>query len=171
MQNLLQHLSLSLSRITPATPSFKTLPIADSGCQVQCFTARKELPVNKSSQSNAFYTAEWEEAAITYGLVVVHYEGSGVAGAEAYFLLDAFLQKIQRAFSIACATGSLCEEAGAANSGTISLTDYWQDSEGTDWKAKGWTNGSSLALLYLKNIGAADSRVHDVFLDSFRFAA
>lgn len=169
MQNLLQQLSASLARIAPAQPVLKTLPIADSGCWLQCLTTRKFLPVSKSLHSNSFFSGEWEEGEITYGVVVVHYTGCGVAGAEAYLLLDSFLQKIQKAFNIVCGTGALCENEAVLNKGAISLTDYWQDAERLDWKIKGWTNGSSLALVYIKNISAADSRLHDHFLNSFRF--
>ncbi len=48
-------------------------------------------------------------------------------------------------------------------------TDYCQDAQGRDWKLRGYTNGSTLAVLYAKNIGVAPVHEHDAFLNGFAF--
>jgi hypothetical protein len=56
-----------------------------------------------------------------------------------------------------------------ANGYVRSYSDYWQDADGIDWKAKGWTNGQTLAVLYVKNINEVPVERQDFFLDSFEF--
>ena len=46
---------------------------------------------------------------------------------------------------------------------------YWQDCSKKDWKVKGYTDGKTLAVLYVKNIGHVDVKKQDLFLDSFHF--
>jgi hypothetical protein len=57
------------------------------------------------------------------------------------------------------------------NNSLLTITDYWQDKAGIDWKVKGYTNGKVLSLLYVKNISNATVRAHDTYLDGFRFSA
>jgi hypothetical protein len=50
------------------------------------------------------------------------------------------------------------------------LTDYWQDSQGVDYKVKGYTNGRVLAILFVRNISQLDVSLQDQYLDSFHCA-
>ncbi len=55
--------------------------------------------------------------------------------------------------------------------GHVSISDYWQDKEGIDWRIKGFTNGKIVSVLYVKNITAASVSDLDKFLNSFRFSS
>jgi len=54
---------------------------------------------------------------------------------------------------------------------SVTLTDYWQDSDQQDWKIKAYTNGKAIAILYVKNIGHVEVKKQDLFLDGFLFRA
>ena len=52
----------------------------------------------------------------------------------------------------------------------IRLVDYWQDEDSVDWKVKGYTDGHTIAVLYVKNINEISVEKQDEFLDSFSIA-
>jgi hypothetical protein len=49
------------------------------------------------------------------------------------------------------------------------VVDYWQDADRRDWKVKGWTDGASLAVLYIKNIGSVPVLQEEKFLNGRLF--
>lgn len=85
-------------------------------------------------------------------------------------MLTAYLDKLRGPFYILHNTG-IQDDADWNSESSITLIDYWQDGHKRDWKVKGYTNGKVLAVLYVKNIGNADVRKQDHFLDCFHFNA
>ena len=51
------------------------------------------------------------------------------------------------------------------------MEDYWQDGDQQDWKVKGYADGKTMAILYVKNIGRVEVKKQDLFLDGFHFKA
>lgn len=168
MQNLLLLLAASLNKVNHLSPlSQKTFPIGNSGYSVNCITRRDQLPINQAVQSKSFFAGEWDEGALTYGLVLLQYPAMGVVPSDAALLLSSFTQRLQKAFGIAHTAQA--EEWQSGDATEYSFIDYWQDGDGTDWKARGCSNGQTLALLFVKNIGAGCTVAQDYFLESFSF--
>jgi hypothetical protein len=84
---------------------------------------------------------------------------------QAELILVQYINRVRRPFGIAYNISMNIEKAN----GIVTLSDYWQDEEGTDWKIKGYTNGKIIALLYVRNISNAPVKEHDDFLNGFRF--
>jgi hypothetical protein len=89
---------------------------------------------------------------------------------EAEEMLRSYVDKLRGPLYILHNTG-MQEEADWNSENSITIVDYWQDCRKKDWKVKGYTNGKILAVLYVKNIGNADVKKQDFFLDSFHFGA
>lgn len=168
MQNLLMMLAASLNKIGNIPPlGNKTFPIGNSGYTINCVTRRDHLPISQAVQSKSFFAGEWDEGPLTYGLVLLQYPTAVTAPGDAALLLSTFTLRLQRAFGIAHTV--YAEEWQGNHESEHGFVDYWQDREGQDWKARGCCNGQTLALLFVKNIGAGCTLAQDYFLESFSF--
>ena len=81
-------------------------------------------------------------------------------------ILAQYINRLRRPFGIAY---NICMQIEKED-GIITVEDYWQDDAGTDWKLNGYTNGKTIAVLYVKNIGTSSVAEHDAFLNGFRFS-
>ena len=88
---------------------------------------------------------------------------------EAVEMLESYIEKLRGPFYILHNTG-LIDDADWNSETTTTIVDYWQDYNKKDWKVKGYTDGKTLAVLYVKNIGHVDVKKQDLFLDSFHFS-
>jgi hypothetical protein len=89
---------------------------------------------------------------------------------EAGEMLRSYIDKLRGPLYILHNTG-IHEDTDWNSETSTTIVDYWQDCNKKDWKVKGYTNGKTLAVLYVKNIGNADVKRQDLFLDSFHFGA
>lgn len=87
---------------------------------------------------------------------------------EAGEMLQSYIDRLRGPFYILHNTG-IHDEADWNSETSKTIVDYWQDYRKKDWKVKGYTNGKTLAVLYVKNIGNVDVKKQDLFLDSFHF--
>lgn len=106
---------------------------------------------------------ECNENDVTYGLISISLKATYTNLSDAESALLGFMKQLQQTFAIYCTTG-LCIETFVQRSKTA-ITDYWQDAAQRDWKVKGWTNGKTIAFLYIKNIGAVSVDKEDYFLN------
>ncbi|HEX2535633.1 MAG TPA: hypothetical protein VHK69_17950 [Chitinophagaceae bacterium] len=120
---------------------------------------------HQASDGDVMYTGEWQKNGITYGLIVVDLALPQDVN-ESLYTLNTFINSLREPFGILHNSGiSKAEEAEEGKT----VTEYWQDDKGMDWKVKGFTNGRSLAVLYVKDISGLSVLVEDTFLDSFSF--
>jgi len=111
---------------------------------------------------------EYKEDDATYGLISIKFKDVYTNASDAERLLLAFMQQLQHTFTIQYTTGLHVETFLQPNK--TAVTNYWQDAEKRDWKVKGWTNGTAIVVLYIKNIGAVAVAKEDVFLNGPFFA-
>src|SRR3954464_10744433 len=88
----------------------------------------------------------------TYGIITIKPKEIYADLSDAEKVLLTFMEQLQQSFAIQHTTGMHVETY--LHTSKTSITNYWQDQEQRDWKVKGWTNGATLAVLYIKNIGA-----------------
>lgn len=165
MENLLLLFATSLVwRIS--APKFKRYIIGKTGCTTLLLSGETSLHLQSTRDGERVYFYEHEVNNVVYGLITVNMKEQ-LSPEQAQTVLTQYAGRIRRPFGICCTAGWEIE----ADSETITLTDYWQDEEGVDWKIKGYCNGKIVAVLYVKNIGEAPVKEHDSFLNGFRFSA
>ena len=94
---------------------------------------------------------EFEEQNVTYGLISIKLKDQFSNLTDAVQVLLRFMQQLQPIFAIQHTTGASVERCLSGSNTTV--VEYWQDIEKLDWKVKGLTDGASIAILYIKNIG------------------
>ena len=116
-----------------------------------------------TKSGDLMHVHEINEKDITYGFISIQFKKSYSRLNNAEQVLIAFLEQLQHAFFIRHTTGVKPETFLQTN--RMAITDYWQDADGKDWKVKGWTDGSTLAVFYIKNINAVPVNVEETFLN------
>lgn len=106
---------------------------------------------------------ECKEGDVTYGVIAIKPKDQYPDLTDAEKVLLAFMEQLQYSFAIQHTTGLHVETYLQRNK--TSITNYWRDHEQTDWKVKGWTNGTTLAVLYIKNIGSVPVGKEESFLN------
>ena len=129
--------------------------------------SNNEFKKSITASGDQLYFKEFKEKGICYGIICIelnhHYEKH-----EAIGLLRIYINKLKGPFFILHNTGlQKCTDWNSLDSKT--LTDYWQDADQMDWKVKGYTDGKTMAVLYVKNINQIGVRKQDLFLDGFHF--
>ena len=163
MENLFLFLATSLVLRIP-TSRFKRYFIGNTGCSSLLLSDKNVLHIKKTNDGDTVYFNEHTINGVTYGLIMVQMK-------EAYTLKQAenilvqYINQSRKPFGISHNISMQVENMPAH----IKITDYWQDDANVDWKIKGYTNGKSLAVLYVKNISNAAVRDHDAFLNGFQF--
>jgi hypothetical protein len=117
----------------------------------------------RTKAGDLMHMHECTENGVTYGVIAIRLKDSYTNLPDAERLLLAFMKQLQRSFAIEHTTG-LHMETFLQNHRTA-ITDYWQDAESKDWKVKGWTDGTAMAVLYIKNIGLAPIAKEESFLN------
>jgi len=164
MENLIMFLATSLALHVP-TPKFKRYTIGSSGCSSLLFSGANSLYVKYTKDDEKVYFNEHTIAGVTYGLVVVQMKDVFTLE-EASTILVQYTKAVRKPFKI---VHHLPMEMEKQN-GKVSLAGYWQDQKGGDWKVKGYTNGKTIAVLYVKNIGASNVKDDDNFLNGLKFS-
>jgi hypothetical protein len=120
----------------------------------------------KTKTGDIMYLGECNENEVTYGLINIELKERFTNLDDAEIVLGKFMKSLQPAFAIQHTTG-----LGPDDQLTVSkkfLTDYWQDVDQTDWKVKGWTDGATVSIKYVKNIGKSPVSKQERFLNDFR---
>ncbi|GAA4330647.1 hypothetical protein [Flaviaesturariibacter amylovorans] len=169
MENLLQRLT---SALFGAFQSPSAAPRTFAAC-----TRGSRISFNRSPFVHHFYNEEGDEVytgqslenKVTYGFITCHLAKplSDLMLAEQRLFL--FLESLHPHFEIECTTGLDHGLSHPVNPDVVGMTEYWQDAKGYDWKVQAWTDGSLMAVTYVRNINITDFRKQDAFLDSFAF--
>lgn len=165
MENLLLLFATSLVwRIS--APKFKRYLIGRTGCSSLLLTGETTLHIQPTKDGERVYFYEHDANGVTYGLITVNMKNLHTIE-QAESILVQYVNRIRRPFGISHNVYQEMEKSLTS----VSLTDYWQDEEGIDWKIRAVSNGKIVAVLYVKNIGDAAAREHDAYLNGFRFPA
>jgi hypothetical protein len=97
----------------------------------------------------------------TYGIISIKLKKAFAQLQQAQTVLIEFIEQLQPTFGVLHTTGLQAEW----ESTHVSVTDYWQDADGQDWKVKGWTDGKTMAVFYIKNIGQVTVARESYFLN------
>ena len=116
-----------------------------------------------------FYFNEFSEKNVTYGIICIQLKHEFEIS-ETSEMLRNYIDKLRAPYFILHNTG-LSETKDWNQVSSIVLEDYWQDGNQQDWKVKGYADGKTMAVLYVKNIGRVEVKKQDLFLDSFHFKA
>lgn len=163
MENLFFFLATSLALRIPK-PKFKRYIIGNSGCSSLLPSDRNTLHIKNTNEGDKVYFNESNLGNVTYGLITVQMKNVYTLK-QAEEILVQYINRCRKPFGIFYTISMQVENMA----GKLVITDYWQDEKNIDWKIKGYTDGQSLCLLYVKNIADASVKDHDNFLNSFRF--
>lgn len=168
MENLILFLATSLVIRFSSSRVMKLKPIGETGCSA-LLSSNNKLESTLTGTGDELYLHEFKDGGVTYGMICVKMKEDFIL-AEAEEMLGSYIDKLKGPFHILHNTG-MCNDADWNSETSKTVVDYWQDSQKKDWKVKGYTDGKSLAVLYVKNIGVVDVKKQDLFLDSFHFDA
>ena len=164
MENLFVFLATSLA-LRIASPRFRRYTICP-GCSTLLYSGSRTLHIRQTKEGDKLFFKEHNADGITYGIVCVQMRDVHTLE-EAERILVHFINRSRKPMRIYCNASMELEKSNSL----LTITDYWQDKAGNDWKVKGYTNGKILSFLYVKNITETTVRAHDTFLDGFRFSA
>ena len=160
MENLILLLTASLVWIK-SSRKFKRFFLGTRGSSLEFATGVEfEHTIHEGDE---LYFAEYQEKFITYGVLVAHLHEE-LCQEDARTVLSSYLNRLRKPFKAPHNTGIVDHSAS-----TINLVDYWQDEDSVDWKLKAYSDGKTMAILYIKNITDLEVDKQDAFLNSFRF--
>ncbi len=169
MKNLLQMIASSLGYGVQHKTPFRHARIGSS-CSLYLPIEAGDLTCTATATPDAMHFGETMDAGgVTYGFITICLNAPVPEGAAAQALLSHFMRALHPSFGIVHTTGEEGNLPHVSCWNTRGLVDYWQDADGVDWKVKGWTNGSGVAVLYVRNINKAEACTADIFLDSILF--
>lgn len=111
--------------------------------------------------------SECKDKDVTYGVITIKLKNRFPGLQQAATVLVEFMQQLQPTFAVQHTTGPQTEYEPVQLK--ITVSDYWQDVDGLDWKVKGWTDGKTLAVLYIKNIAQVPVERETRFLNGVFF--
>lgn len=171
MENLLFILAATWAfRLSPSTKTFKKYQIGNTGCSIFLFGNNCKFKKVLSPDGDTIHLSQCEESSGAFGVIAVQLKQPLSKLADADQVLSRFMKNLQPSFSVSHSTGLIKGQIMENCPGVIGMVDYWQDNKNVDWKVKGWTNGKSMAVLYVKNINEVPVQKQEVFLDGFRFS-
>lgn len=112
--------------------------------------------------------SECKDKEVTYGIISIHLKKRFAHLHQAETVLTEFMLQLQPTFAVQHTTGIQVDYEPTQTK--IAITDYWQDVEGCDWKVKGWTDGKTMAVLYIRNISQVPIAQEMYFLNGAPFA-
>jgi hypothetical protein len=168
MENLILFLATSLVIRFSSSKRIKLQFIGDTGCSA-LLSSEHKLDVALTDSGDQLYFHEFRDKGVTYGMICVKMNDEYTL-TDAEDMLRSYIDKLRGPFYILHNTG-IHDDADWNSEASKTIVDYWQDSYKKDWKVKGYTNGKTLVVMYVKNIGHVDVKKQDLFLDSFHFSA
>src|SRR5829696_1501797 len=163
MENLFMFLATTLV-LRMSTPKFKRYLIG-GGCSSLLVAGNNTLHYKHTKDGDRIYFHDHTLNNVTYGLILVQMKGLYTLHQAENILIN-YINRVRRPFHIAYNISMEIEKMD----GTITITDYWQDDLGIDWKIKGSTNGKTVAVLYVKNISDSAVKEQEAFLNGFKFS-
>jgi hypothetical protein len=160
MENILFLLSASLAWYTKARKFQRTI-VGETGSSL-LFAPGAEFEAT-SNDGDTLYFSEHEEKNITYGVVIASL-AEELCYDDTLVILEDYLDRLRKPYHARFNTGVV-----SCPSRHIELEDYWQDVNLVDWKVKAYSNGKTMAFLYVKNINEAEVEKQEAFFNSFRF--
>ncbi|HEU4904191.1 MAG TPA: hypothetical protein VFT06_15405 [Flavisolibacter sp.] len=148
-----------------ASPRFKRYLIFP-GCSTLLNSGSRTLHIRHTKDGDRLHFNEYAADGVTYGMVCVRLQHACTLEKAEDILLQ-FLRRSRKPLHIRYSDLPEIESDGKL----LTVTDYWQDSAGIDWKVKGYTNGKIISMLYVKNITDTTVKAHDTYLNGFRFSA
>jgi hypothetical protein len=167
MENLIFLFATSFVLRIARPGKFRNYLIGESGCSALFLTNSNKLESVLTKTGDKLYAAEFKEHDVHYGIICINLN-QVYDKYESEALLQNYLNKLQQSFKISHNIG-IKQAVNWNCPESISYVDYWQDYEKRDWKIRGYINGEVMAILYVKNIGKADVKRQDLFLESFHF--
>lgn len=167
MENLILFLATSLVFRFSSSKRIKLQSIGDAGCSA-LLSSDNKLESTLTQSGDQLYFHEFKDKNVTYGIICVDMTHQYSLN-ESEEILRSYIDKLKGPFFILHSTG-IHDDADWNSETSKTVVDYWQDYSKKDWKVKGYTNGKTLAVLYVKNIGHVDVKKQDFFLDSFHFS-
>lgn len=168
MENLIFLLATSFA-IRLNFPRTKNYLIGNTGCSALLLPDADGLDKTTTTSGDDLYFHESTEGEVTFGMICVQLKNEYELD-EAGEMLANYMDKLRGPFFILHHTGQQpCPDWNCETS--LTMVDYWQDADGRDWKIKGYTDGRTLAVLYVKNIAETEVKKQDLFLDSFHFGS
>jgi len=165
MENLILFLATTLVIRFSSSKKAKLQYIGDTGCSA--LLSDNKLDSNLTQTGDRLYFQEFKDSGVSYGMICVQMNDQFELY-EAEEMLRSYIDKLKGPLYILHNTG-IHDDADWNSEATRTVVDYWQDCNKKDWKVKGYTDGRTLAVLYVKNIGHVDVKKQDLFLDSFHF--
>ncbi len=167
MENLIFLLTASLVFYKSSKQPRRTI-IGDTNCSVQFFPDA-EFDFTQTEAGDQLYFAEHTDKKVRYGVLCASLS-SKLPLAEAQDVLTTYLSRLQKPFHALYNTGINPCQTWTQGDDCVKMIDYWQDEDNFDWKVKGYTDGETIAVLYVKNISELEVDKQDQFLDSFYFS-
>ena len=156
---------LATSIVLRVAPSRFRRYIICPGCSTLLHSSARRLHVRHTRDGDKLYFNAYSADGVVYGIVCVQMkEVYTIEKAES--ILAQFIARARKPLHIVC---DMEMEVTTTNC-LVTISDYWQDRAGIDWKIKGYTNGKTIGFLYVKNISDTSVKNHDAYLDGFRFA-
>jgi len=145
--------------------SFQKYQIGSSGCAAYFFCNPGKFILDKSPDSSEVYTGECTNDDITYGVICVKLKDklSGMETSES--VLIAYLDYLKGSFNITKSAGYGKGHKLGNRDDTRGVIDYWQDKSNANWKVKGWTDGTFIAVMYAKSAKELPEIKINTFLD------
>jgi hypothetical protein len=168
MENLISFL---VSALLPGTEKRGPgkITLGAPGCTLTVHTPPLVYQVKTEEGYNAFI-GQSKLHDVTYGFATVFLPFQ-LLGKELQTNLFLMMQDVHASFDISFGTGLTYGYNHAGDNTIFGITEYWQDREGNDWKVKGWSNGSVMTVLYIKNIGSVSFKDQECYLDGISFSS
>jgi hypothetical protein len=166
MENLILFLATSLVIRFSSSKKIRLQFIGNTGCSA-LLSSDTKLESSLTQCGDLLYFHEFKDKKVTYGMICIDMTHQ-YSLTEAEEMLRSYIDKLRGPLYILHNTG-IHEDADWNSETSKTIVDYWQDCNKKDWKVKGYTNGKTLAVLYVKNIGNVDVKKQDFFIDSFHF--
>lgn len=146
------------------SPRFRRYVICP-GCSTLLNSGARTLHIRYTKEGDKLFFNEYVADGITYGMICIQMQNHYTLDRAEKILVN-YINRVRKPMHISVNASMEVEE----ESRYLSITDYWQDQAGIDWKIKGYTNGKIISLLYVKNITDTTIKNHDAYLNGFRFS-
>ena len=142
--------------------------IGNIGCYVPLFSQPNQVGYYQTNEGEEIFFGEIKEEEITYGLLVV--SGKKQLLMEPEVLLSDLFHDLFYTLGMKHRSGLISEGFLVDNYCIKTVSEYWQNKTGIDCKAKGFTDGKTMGILYIKNISELSAIKMEGYLNSLRYS-
>ncbi|GAB4091947.1 hypothetical protein [Flaviaesturariibacter terrae] len=171
MSNLISALATALlGRLAPKNEETRRFRCCSAGATLEFYKA-PFVHQSYDEEGNEIFTGQSLDRKVMYGFVTCRLANPLSDRMLAEQRLFLFMEQLHPHYNIDCTAGLDHGIEHPDFPEVVGMSEYWQDADGKDWKVVGWTDGTLMAVLYIRNISITDFRRQDAFFESFRFAA